>query len=161
MLLAKIGNWHYQEIKNSVDRVNGNYCLRSENSMVSQNSIRYALKNSMVSQVLRGRTSAYLDRPIKNAPPNEHLRWEEKFEKWSRRSAGNWGWRVFCSIWGEAHIFVGEGWWDLFYIEIPGGTVCSKNIHLSPSPFQREWNWNGFWNLQRKWEQARQSTVVL
>ena len=98
--------------------------------MVSQNSIRYAFKNSMVSQVLRGRTSAYLDRPIKNALPNEHLRWEEKFEKWSRRSAGNWGWRVFCSLWGEAHIFGGERWWDLFYIEIPGGTVCSKNIHM-------------------------------
>ena len=81
-------------------------------------------------QVLRGRSSAYLDRSIKNAPPNEHLRWEEKFEKWSRRSAGNWGWRVFCSLWREAHIFGGEGWWDLFYIEFPGGTVCSKNIHM-------------------------------
>ena len=40
------------------------------------------------------------------------------------------GMTCFCSLWGETHIFGGEGWWDLIYIEIPWGTVCPKNIHM-------------------------------
>ena len=48
--MAIIGNYHCQEIKNSMDRVKGTIKYALKNKMVSQNSIGYALKNSMVSQ---------------------------------------------------------------------------------------------------------------
>ena len=108
-----------------------------KNSMVSQNSIRYTFKKSMVSQVLRGRTFACLDRPIKNAPPNEHLRWEEKFEKWSQRSAGNWGWRVFVPYGGKRIFSEGRDdgiWFILKSLEeqcVPKIYICVDFISIS------------------------------